>query len=174
MNWAGKQRKQGDIMTTETVKIDLNAVRGLPEWIALYQAYNAAFKVNEMALLPKEISLPQLHLLALLAYAGRPLSTGEIARAMVKAAQSITGLVDRLVARGMVETKGDPKDRRKTLVVLTDAGRAKLRESWPTANRVGEELFTILSDQELGSLKNSCEKLRDAAIQKLGISLQGL
>ena len=160
------------MMTTQTVKIDIGAVRGLPQWITLYQAYNAAFKVNEMALLPKEVSLPQLHLLALLAYAGRPLSTGEIARAMVKAAQSITGLVDRLVARKMVETKGDPKDRRKTLVVLTDIGRAKLQESWPTANQVGEELFKVLSDDELASLQRSCEKLRDTAIRKLGISLQ--
>lgn len=161
-------------MTTETVKINIQEVRGLPEWITLYQAYNAVFKVNEMALLPQEISLPQLHLLALLSYSGRPLSTGEIARAMVKAAQSITGLVDRLVARGMVETKGDPKDRRRTLVVLTDVGRAKLRESWPIANQAGKELFNALSDQELSSLKSTCEKLRGVATQKLGISLEGL
>ncbi len=161
-------------MTTETVKIDLKAVRGLSEWVTLYQAYNAVFKVTEMALLPQQISLPQLHMLALLAYEDRPLSTGEIARAMVKAAQSITGLVDRLVARGFVETKGDPKDRRKTLVVLTDAGRAKLQEAWPVSNKAGEELFRSLSDQDLGSLGSICEKLRDAATRKLGISLEGL
>jgi len=160
--------------TAETVKIDIRGVRGLPEWITLYQAYNAAFKVNEMALLSQEISLPQLHLLALLAYANRPLSTGEIARAMVKAAQSITGLVDRLVARKMVRTKGDPKDRRRTLVVLTDVGRAKLQESWPIANQVGKELFDVLSDREMAELKATCKKLRDHAVQKLGIKLEGL
>src|SRR3972149_1933862 len=171
---AGTFSSKGDTMTTETVKIDIRGVRGLPEWITLYQAYNAVFKVNEMALLPQGISLPQLHLLALLSYADRPLSTGEIARAMVKAAQSITGLVDRLVARKMVRTKGDPKDRRRTLVVLTDVGRAKLQESWPIANQVGKELFDVLSDREMAELKATCKKLRDHAVQKLGIKLEGL
>ena len=47
-------------------KSELEGARGLPQWIAVYQAYNAIFKVAELSLLQQRISLPQLHLLAIL------------------------------------------------------------------------------------------------------------
>jgi DNA-binding MarR family transcriptional regulator len=77
-------------------------MKGLNDWHALYQAYNALFKVQEIALIPQGISLPQLHLLALLAYEQRPLAVSELAAWMVKEPNSLTGLVDRTEAKGGV------------------------------------------------------------------------
>jgi DNA-binding MarR family transcriptional regulator len=37
---------------------------------------------------------------------------------------NVTGLVDKLEERGLIERRGDPNDRRVKLVVLTDAGQA--------------------------------------------------
>ena len=159
------QRKRG---------VDIQAVRGLSEWIILYQAYNAVFKVQELGLLPYNLSLPQLHVLTLLTYAGGELTTGEIGRAMVKASQTITGLVDRLEVQNLVERRFDRSDRRKTWVRLTDAGRERFAKAYPAASRQGEELFSILSDSELESLKSVTTKLRQAALKRLNVSLEGL
>jgi DNA-binding MarR family transcriptional regulator len=159
------QRKRG---------VDLKAVRGLSEWIVLYQAYNAVFKVQELGLLPFNLSLPQLHVLTLLTYAGGELTTGEIGRAMVKASQTITGLVDRLEVQNLVERRFDRSDRRKTWVRLTDAGRERFAKAFPAATRQGEELFSILNDNELESLRTVSIKLRQAALQRLNVSLEGL
>jgi len=151
--------------------LDLAAVRGVSEWLSLYQAYNSLFKVGELALLPLRITMPQLHLLAVLVYAGGVLPSTHIARQMVKEAQTITGLVDRMEAAGWVTRLGDPKDRRKTLVSLTNAGVKKFQESFPVANRVGAEIFASLSDEELAGLRAAVEKLRETALSRLGIRL---
>ena len=159
------QRKRG---------VDIQAVRGLSEWIILYQAYNAVFKVQELGLLPFNLSLPQLHVLTLLTYAGGELTTGEIGRAMVKASQTITGLVDRLEVQNLVERRFDRSDRRKTWVRLTDAGRERFAKAFPVASRQGEELFSILKDDELTALRSVASKLREAALKRLNVSLAGL
>ena len=159
------QRKRG---------VDIQAVRGLSEWIILYQAYNAVFKVQELGLLPFNLSLPQLHVLTLLTYSGGELTTGEIGRAMVKASQTITGLVDRLEVQNLVERRFDRSDRRKTWVRLTDAGRERFAKAFPAASRQGEDLFSILKDDELTALRSVATKLRQAALQRLNVSLEGL
>jgi DNA-binding MarR family transcriptional regulator len=149
----------------------LEGGRGLEEWTTLYQAYNAIFKLTELALLPHGLSLPQLHLLCVLKKGGGTLTTGEIGRAMVKASQTITGLVDRLEEPGLVERVFDRRDRRKTWVRMTEKGERKLADSFPVGNQLAEELSSVLNDGELKDLQAKIEKLRSTAMDKLAASL---
>jgi len=149
----------------------LDGARGLDQWVTIYQAYNAVFKVAELVLLAQRLSLPQLHLLAILKNGGGILTTGEIGREMVKASQTITGLVDRLEEPGLVERVFDRQDRRKTWVRITKEGERKLAEAFPVANRLAEELFSVLTDQELQDLQAKVEKLRSAAMDRLAGTL---
>jgi MarR family 2-MHQ and catechol resistance regulon transcriptional repressor len=148
-------------------KARLDSTRGMAQWKAIYQAHNAIFKVAELALLPHNLSLPQLHLLAILKKADGPITTGEIGQAMVKASQTITGLVDRLEEPGFVERVFDRSDRRKTWVRMTEKGERKLADAFPVANRLAEELSAVLTDQELEDLQAKLEKLRGAAMGRL-------
>jgi len=157
-------------MTTRQKKAGpakLDGARGMDQWTTIYQAYNAVFKVAELALLPHALSLPQIHLLGVLKKGGGTLTTGEIGRAMVKASQTITGLVDRVEEPGLVERVFDRRDRRKTWVRLTEKGEQKLAEAYPVANRLAEELSAVLTDQELQDLQAKLEKLRGAAMDRL-------
>jgi DNA-binding MarR family transcriptional regulator len=149
----------------------LKGGRGMAQWITIYQAYNAIFKLTELALLPHGLSLPQLYLLGVLKKGGGILTTGEIGRGMVKASQTITGLVDRLEEPGLVERVFDRRDRRKTWVRMTEQGERKLAEAFPVANRLAEELSSVLTDQELQDLEAKLEKLRSAAMDKLSGAL---
>ena len=148
-------------------KAKLEGSRGLAEWVTLYQAHNAIFKVAELALLPHNLSLPQLHLLAILKKADGLVTTGEIGQAMVKASQTITGLVDRLEEPGLVERVFDRSDRRKVWVRMTEKGAQKFAEAYPVANRLAEELSAVLTDPELQDLQAKLEKLRGAAMDRL-------
>lgn len=53
----------------------------------------------------------------------QPLSMGELADRLFCDASNVTGIVDRLEARGLVERQPDPDDRRVRRLVLTDAGK---------------------------------------------------
>ena len=152
-------------------KARLDSTRGVAQWKAIDQAYNAIFKLAELTLLPQRLSLPQIYLLGVLKSKGGMLTTGEISRAMVRASQTMTGIVDRLEEPGLVERVFDRRDRRKVWVRLTEKGERKLKEAFPVANRLAEELSAVLSDQELEDLQAKVEKLRSAAMDRLAGAL---
>ncbi len=147
-------------------------VRGMAEWDTLYQTYNAIFKVTELALLSENLSLPQLHLLSVLKQNGGILTTGEIARAVVKASQTMTGVVDRLEDQGLVERRYDRSDRRKVWVHLTEKGERRWEDSMPAVNRLVEEVFSVLTDEQLRELQAQTDKLRKAAMGRLAEALE--
>ena len=57
----------------------------------------------------------------------QPISMRELARRLGADPSNVTGLIDRLEARDLVERRPDPHDRRVTGLALTSAG-AKLRQ----------------------------------------------
>jgi len=149
----------------------LDDARGMAQWKAIYQAYNAIFKLAELTLLPHSLSLPQLYLLSVLKKAGGILTTGEISRVVVRQSQTMTGIVDRLEEPGLVERVFDRRDRRKVWVRLTEKGERKLEEAFPVASRLAEELSSALSDQELQDLQTKMGKLRGVAMDRLARAL---
>ncbi|HEY3505992.1 MAG TPA: MarR family transcriptional regulator [Actinocatenispora sp.] len=65
----------------------------------------------------------------LLRLAHRPeMTPGELAESMAAVPQSITRILAGLEERGFVARRTDPRDRRQSLVSLTDAGRTVLAE----------------------------------------------
>jgi len=123
----------------------------------------------EVALQPHGLSLPQFHLLGALKSGGGVLSTGEIARIMLRASQTITGLVDRLEAQGLVERQVDRHDRRKANVRITPLGERRLAEAQPTANHLAESIVSPLTGEELRDLEAKMRKLVANAWQKLSV-----
>lgn len=57
-------------------------------------------------------------------------------------------IVARLVERGLVQRRHDAKDRRRRLLSLTDAGRARYLAARPRTANVRKRLLAGLSDQQ--------------------------
>jgi DNA-binding MarR family transcriptional regulator len=55
---------------------------------------------------------------------GSELSMSVLAETLFCDASNVTGIVDRLEARALIERRDDPRDRRVKLIALTDAGVA--------------------------------------------------
>ena len=132
-----------------------------------FQLGAAIRRMVEAALEEHDLSLPQFHLLGALKSCGGDLSTSEIARIMLRASQTVTGLVDRLEAQGLVERTTDPRDRRKANVHITAMGERRLAEAQPTANRLVESIVSPLTDHELEDLEAKIRKLLANAWQTL-------
>jgi DNA-binding MarR family transcriptional regulator len=68
------------------------------------------------------LSIPQLLCLQHLREFG-PLTSGALAKAMALSPPTITGILDRLELRGLLNRERRPEDKRRVLVGLTPAGR---------------------------------------------------
>ena len=75
------------------------------------------------------LSIPQLEVLRRLHSQG-PLPMSRLAELLNCEASNLTGLVDRLEARGLMERQTDPHDRRVRRLALTDAGRKVTHKAW--------------------------------------------
>lgn len=159
-------------MTTQTdTRVGVqDEARGMAEWFALHEAYNAIFKLAEFVLLPHNLSVPQLTVLSILKRAGGIVAMDEVDRATIKAGHA-TALVDRLETRGLVERQFGRRDGRKTWVRLTENGESKLQEVIPVASRLAEEISRVLTDQRLRDLEESLGTLTAAAAGTLNESL---
>lgn len=58
------------------------------------------------------------------------------------------GVVDRLEARGWLERRAAPTDRRVRQLVLTDAGQAALAEVTPAMERAQEQILAPLTERQ--------------------------
>jgi len=99
------------------------------------------------------LSLPQSFALRQLNPDGRPESMRALAQCLQVDPSAITGLVDRLEAKGLVERQPDPGDRRVKALVLTPRGkrvRAHLTriidEPPASLRRMSPERLVVLRD----------------------------
>jgi DNA-binding MarR family transcriptional regulator len=69
------------------------------------------------------LSRPEFDLLGALRRTGHELTPGELARETFSSGAAVTKRLKALTERGLVERRGDTRDRRVAHVRLTDAGR---------------------------------------------------
>jgi len=137
------------------------------EWASLYAAYSILRKETERALSAWRLTVPQVSVLALLAEAERPLPVTRLAKLLLQESPSVTTLVDRMCAAGLVERVKDHRDRRMVLVKLTDGGRRMHDDIRAAAAAVSNELFDVLSDKERETLRDLLQKFRQGNIRRL-------
>lgn len=97
------------------------AWEGSPTLDALQELVDVAAQVPHEVARRAGLSTSELHSLRHLF--DTPMGPVDLARALGVTSAASSGVVDRLVARGHVERRPHPDDRRRTEVVITDAGR---------------------------------------------------
>lgn len=75
-----------------------------------------------------QITPPQFTTLRCIACHGSGVSMSELADHCQAVMPTMTGIINRLVSRGLVERKQEPKDRRSVLIHLTQEGKALLEQ----------------------------------------------
>ncbi|MBJ8345547.1 MarR family winged helix-turn-helix transcriptional regulator [Antrihabitans sp. YC2-6] len=76
------------------------------------------------------------------------------------AARSTTEVVDALAARGLVERRDDPSDRRATLVALTNEGARVGKAIAHARDETTAAFFDVLSETDRKHLERILRKLR--------------
>jgi DNA-binding MarR family transcriptional regulator len=101
----------------------------------------------------------QAKLLSLLAL--DPLPMRKLAQKLKCEPSNVTGIVDRLESRGLVERRPDPADRRVKMAVATDEGLRVVRELREDL-RFARAPLAGLSDEERRCLRDLLRRMLDA------------
>ncbi len=139
-----------------------NSATAVTAWEALFRAQVSVMRYLNAEFPSGELSLNEYDVLFNLSLQpGRRLRIRDLNRHLLLTQPSVSRLVDRLAARGLVAKAQDADDARGIVVELSDEGyelfRHVARSHIKSINaRVGEALTT----QELTTLTELCDKLR--------------
>jgi len=110
-----------------------------------------------------DTTLPRFDILAQLDRAPQGLTMGELSRRLMVSHGNVTGLVDRLVAEGLVERTPVPEDRRILNVRLTTSGKALFDTMTPPHLEWVVSMMDGLTRDEMKTLYDLLAKLKTSA-----------
>lgn len=138
----------------------------LPEAVLYSLARTASLLVRKLSQVYQRFGLTaaSFNLLMLLKHGADPgaMSQQAIGTRLVVSASDMSGLVDRLEKKGLVQ-RLPGKDRRSKLLRITPKGAALLDEVWPTHLEAVERLAGTMPPRQAQTLVQALEQLRAAA-----------
>lgn len=163
----GDEAEQDDVAGATAPGGDRHQVRAAVDaWEALFRAQVALLRRFAQDDVWGDLSIREYDVLLTLARApGRTLRLRDLADTGLLTQPSLSRLVDRLEAEGLVRRGPVEGDRRGTAVHLTDSGVQRQREIGRRhARSVAERVGAALSPDELATLERLCARLRDAQV----------
>src|SRR5262245_2560767 len=106
-----------------------------------------------------DLSPSQFNVLNLLDNHAEGLSQSELSRQLIMHRSNVTGLVDRLEQRGLVQRNDLATDRRAYRVVLTKGGAALLEQILPHYYRRADEVWESMSTERVEQLTSDLKQL---------------
>lgn len=110
-------------------------------------------------LVDSDITWPQFHALYHIGEDEEGISANELAKKLNCNASNMTGLIDRMIENNWVYREQSGQDRRVWFIKLTDEGKELREKLIPEHHRNIENYMSVLSDEELTTLKRLLEKL---------------
>jgi MarR family 2-MHQ and catechol resistance regulon transcriptional repressor len=146
-------------------RMDRATARALKTWVVLARAYAAVARSVESDIAKHALTTTEFGIMEALHHKG-PLLLGEIQRKVLVTSGGITYLVDRLVAKGLVQREPSPDDRRARYAVLTPAGKELIERIFPAHAESLARTFSALSAREQAQATALLRKLGLAAAQE--------
>lgn len=110
-----------------------------------------------------EITLPQWRALAQIAQKNT-VTQAALAQAMDIDPMTLSGVLDRLEKRGLIERYADPGDSRAKLAHLTEAGAAIYRSAREVGTAMYENALVGISQQDAAHAQAVLQRMRDNLI----------
>ncbi|MCG8434210.1 MAG: MarR family transcriptional regulator, partial [Gammaproteobacteria bacterium] len=107
-----------------------------------------------------DLTVPQADVIFTLGNTGG-MTCGEIGERTLITKGTLTGVIDRLAAKGLVKRVTEPSDKRRTRIVLTAAGEKTFQAEFPRQIKALKERFDLLSKTDKQQLTRLLKKLRE-------------
>jgi DNA-binding MarR family transcriptional regulator len=112
-----------------------------------------------------DLSVSQFNILNLLSAPSPGMSQTELGRALIMNRSNVTGLVDRLEKRGLVQRHAVPDDRRAYRVELTAAGQALIEQILPHYYQGVEEVWGTISVKETQHVASLLDQISNQTLK---------
>lgn len=143
-------------------------------WLRLLTCANLIERrVRQKLRLAFDTTLPRFDLLAQLDRAPDGLTMGDLSRRLMVSNGNVTGLIDRLVAEGMVARHPAPGDRRAQLVRLTGAGKRAFDAMIPAHAAWINDMLSGLDRADMTALFDLLARLKMSLVAEAGTDFQG-
>lgn len=107
-----------------------------------------------------KVTLPRFDLMAQLDKNPGGMTLGELSSRMMVSNGNVTGLVERLLAQGLLDRRPSPNDRRAQLVSLSSDGRRAFRAMARTHENWIAEIFSELGPGEIDDMMRLLAKAK--------------
>ena len=131
----------------------------MPLMRELVRAYQAFAAYDALGYRDVDLTVPQADVLFTLGNTNG-LTFKEIGEKTLITKGTLTGIIDRLEQKGLVERVACPEDRRCTRATLTRQGRSLFRKEFPRQIQHLQERFGRLSKADQTQMIRSLRKLR--------------
>lgn len=130
-------------------------------WISLVQAREAAVRRVQLALRKEGLPPLEWYDVLLELERGGPMRPRELQKRLLLPQYSLSRLLDRMVAAGLLVRDACEEDRRGTLMSLAAAGKALRQQIWPVyAAAINSALGDRLNTTEAKTLTELLQRLR--------------
>lgn len=126
------------------------------ELVRTYQAFSA---YSETFVRQYQLTSAQFDVIATLGNTAG-MSMGELGEKTLITKGTLTGVIDRLTIKGLVQRSSSASDRRSTVVQLTAAGEALFAQVFPAHLADMEQRFQAFDSSELALLQVLLNRLR--------------
>jgi MarR family 2-MHQ and catechol resistance regulon transcriptional repressor len=116
-------------------------------WIVLSRAYAAVEARVKADAARHGLTPAEFGALEALYHKG-PMLLGEVQQRILVSSGGVTYLIDRLEAKGLVERRACPSDRRASIAALTEEGEALMQRIFPEHAAMLEDALSGLTEEE--------------------------
>lgn len=132
----------------------------LPLLRELVRSYQAFENFSAPHIKSMNLTSPQFDVIATLANQA-PMTCKTLGEKTLITKGTLTGILDRLEIKGIVERKANEEDGRSQKIMLTLSGLEIFEHAFPNHMRHLDKAFNQLSPQEMINLTNSLKQLRE-------------
>lgn len=134
----------------------------LDSLIGLMRSSDLLKKVLKKDIANYDLNMTEFAVIELLYHKGEQ-PTQQIGERILIASSSTTYVLDKLVEKKLVARRACSEDKRITYASITSEGKALMEKIFPPHAEKITEIFSVLTDEELGMFKESLKKISQSA-----------
>ena len=132
-------------------------------WTNLNVTYVALRRARELELSEVGVTIPQAGVLYFLSTSKEPLTPMKLSRLMSRKPHTLSALVNRMEAQGLVKTQKDLQRKNWVRVSLTKKGQQAFKRQWGKKTTIN--ITSCLTKKEEDELNAICKKLHGKAAE---------